>query len=271
MIKDWLKPVKREKYLFELYYFRENYKPDASLLSYLQREIITAYRDIEMYKFTCNGIEESKIKQYIIDYVIPSDKNQITKNVRQGDWGEILTSLIATYFQDLEVPIHKLKWKFNKDRSTFSTDLFSHNKDGIIKDLYYYEIKTRFFPETKESEDGKSKYITIIAHNSLLKDSLSPTEAIADFLMRINHEKGNYDKAMKYKDIILEPDKFNRNYELFFIIEKSKFIINIIEELNNLPPKLSPLRITVVLIENLKQLIEDSWKDIEEKVIEMIK
>jgi hypothetical protein len=37
-------------------------------------------------------------------------------HVRQGDWGEILTSLIVTFFQELEVPINKLKWKFNKIR-----------------------------------------------------------------------------------------------------------------------------------------------------------
>ena len=61
--------------------------------------------------------------------------------MRQGDWAEILASLIVTYFQNLEVPLNKLQWKFNQNKAVFGTDIFAYNKGEKIHYLYYYEIK----------------------------------------------------------------------------------------------------------------------------------
>jgi len=179
MIKEWLNYHKiKEAYVFELIDVIENNTPSAELIQYLKREILTSYRPLDFYKLHYHSEPEEKLRKYINEYVIPSDKNRLTKNVKQGDWGEILAALVVMYFQNLYVPIHKLRWKFNKDRSVFSTDMIAHNKDGRIKDIYYYEIKTRQSPQNKEY----GEYISVIAHNSLLKDEQAPTEAIVDFL-----------------------------------------------------------------------------------------
>lgn len=268
MINNWLHYQEAEKkYVFKLIHVTENNEPSQELINYLQKEIITSYRQLEYYKIHFNEEPEEKLKEYIEQYVIPSDKNQIAKNVRQGDWGEILAALIVMYFQDLEVPIHKLRWKFNKDRSVFSTDMVAHNKGDIIEQIYYYEIKTRQNPKNKEH----GEYITVIAHNSLLKDEQAPTEAIADFLSRYYFNTDDYDNSKKYNEIVKNPHNYNRNFELFFIIEKDKYIEDILVDLHNLPPKLEPLKITVVFIDNLKVLIQNTWKNLTDEAVKLIR
>lgn len=274
MIADWLNYNKQpDANVFKLIHVREKKSPTDEIIDYIKDRIVSSYRSIDMYKFMLEGCSEAEIKSYIEDYVIPSAKDQIVKNVRQGDWGEILTSLIVQKFQGLEVPIDKLRWKFNKDRSVFSTDMLAHNQGKEIKELYYYEIKTRLQPNRKESpaKGVPVNYITILAHNSLLKEQSAPTEAIADFLVRYHVEHKDYTKAAKYRDIVLNPDKYPKKFELFFIIEKDKYIDDIVSELNALPPQLLPLNVTIVFIDNLKNLIEESWKDIEMIVGQLIK
>jgi len=274
MIEDWLKYEEKENtdYVFKLIHITENQSPpDDKLIKYLQEKILTSYRKLEFYKFHLGETAtEDKIRCYVKEQVIPKGKNQIDRNVRQGDWGEILTALIVSKFQNLEIPINKLQWKFNKDKAVFGTDLIAFNKGKKIEDIYYYEIKTRLNPKNKEGKNPERYYIAVWAYKSLYKDELSPTESIADFLERLYFEKEDYVTASKFKDIVKNPQNYNRKFELFLIVEKSKFIDEVLQELNNLPPKLKPLNITIVFIDNLSDLVKKTWQDIEDVLIDKI-
>ena len=271
IIKEWLHHKEQEnKYIFKLIYITEENKPKDDLVSLLQEKIITSYRNIDFYKYHLKNASESEIRQYVTEYIIPSDKNQLVRNVRQGDWGEILSALIVAYFQNLEVPINKLQWKINKDKAVFGTDLIAFNKGEEIRDIYYYEVKTRLNPQNKEGTTPDKNYITIIAHNSLFKDENASTETIADFLERLFFYQSNFDKANKFKDIVENPQKYTRNFELFFIIERKNFTELILEELHNLPPRLVPLNVTIIFIDDLKKLIDNTWHDIENSLVRLL-
>ena len=277
MIEDWLKYEEKDapEYVFKLIHIVENQSPpDKELIKYLQEEILNSYvpKGIKFYKYHFEDtVTEDEIRSYVKEQVIPKEENQFDRNVRQGDWGEILTTLIVSKFQSLEIPINKLQWKFNKDKAVFGTDLLAFNKGEKIEDIYYYEIKTRLNPDNKEGKKPNRHYITIWAYQSLYKDEQSPTETIADFLERLYFEKEDYDKASKFKDIVKNPHKYNRKFELFLIIEKSKYIDEILKELNDLPPKLDPLNVTIVFIDNLGKLVKETWQDIENVLIEKFK
>jgi hypothetical protein len=135
--------------------------------------------------------------------------------------------------------------------------MIAHNPDSKITDIYYYEIKSRL-TANKETINELYDYVTIHAHNSLLHDEQIPNEGIADFLSRYYYEKSDYDNSIRYADIVKNPTKYIKHFELFFVIEKSKYIEEILISLNTLPPALHPLNITVVLIENLNQLITET-------------
>ena len=263
MLGKWLKVEENNdaSYVFKVINITETQIPDDKTRGYLGQEILKAYTNIDHVKFLYCEEPEEKLIQYIYDYILPSDKNQITKNVQQGDFGEILASLIVEHFMGLTVPIRKLKWKFNKDRSMFCTDMIAHNIEGTISDIYYYEIKTRLScRKEKVGKNGITSYVTVNAHNSLLKDEQTPNEGIANFLSNYHYEMGDYDKASQYGEIVIHPENYNRNFELLFIIEKSKYIKDILEDLHNLPPTLDPLCVTLVLINQLGRMIIETKK-----------
>ncbi len=274
MIENWLKYEEKKdtKYIFRLIHITENQSPpDDYLINYLQEKIITSYRKLDFYKFHLGETAtEDEIRNYVKNQVIPKAEYHFDRNVRQGDWGEILATLIVSKFQNLKIPINKLQWKFNKDKTVFGTDLLSFNKGEKIEDIHYYEIKTRLNPNKKEGKNPNRHYIAVWAYKSLYKDEQSPTESISDFLERLYFEKEDYDTASKFRDIVKNPHKYNRKFELFLIIEKSKFINEILQELNELPPELNPLNVTIVFIDNLGDLVKKTWQDIENVLIEKL-
>ncbi|EJF10972.1 Hachiman antiphage defense system protein HamA [Pontibacter sp. BAB1700] len=263
MINEWLEYEELNPcpYKFKLINVSERKDIDEDVKSFLGKEIIESYRHLDFLKFMYEESSEQELIDYINKQVFSTDQHQLGKNVTQGDFGEILAYLIVTYFQGLTVPLRKMRWKFNKDKSVFSTDMVAHNSVAPLTDFYYYEIKTKLQLAKEYPVSGEpGQYITVIAHNSLLKEEQSPTYGIADFLLRLNYEKHDFEEATKWKDVVKNPNKYNRNYELFFVIEREKFLSNIITDLEDLPPSISPLNVTVVLIKNLGRLIVEMKK-----------
>jgi hypothetical protein len=246
---------------FTLISVTENVAPDLTIKEYLSAEMLKAYRDLDFLKFHFKSEPKEKLKDYLVKNVFANDSSQITKNVKQGDFAEVLAGLIVTHFQKLTVPLQKLRWKFNNNRSVFCTDMIAHNTEKDIKDIYYYEIKSRLGIKKESPAKGiPANYITINAHNSLLKDESNSNEGIADFLCKYFYDKEDFDKSTQYGDIVKSPKSYNRNFELFFIIESKEYIKEILDDLEKLPPALKPLNTTVVLIANLKDLVTEIHK-----------
>lgn len=262
--------------------------PDEPIKKYLEEELASSYRNLSFLKLNYSDEPKQKLIDYLNNYVYPSMSNQINKNVWKGDFGEILAGLIVGYFQNLEVPIKKMKLKFNSNRSVFSTDMIAHNNGDEITDIYYYEIKARQNIKLKETINiagtNYREYITVHAHNSLQRDEQSPNEGIADFISRVYEEKAimyaedgdnnNMDKmltlAKKYHNIVKNPSDYNRNFELFFIAEKSSYETVVLEALNTRVSLLNPLNVTILLIENLNDLINSSRESVIQSTLELV-
>ena len=272
MIENWLKEQKRKTnlYSFNVVDISEKTSPEEDIFNYLGKETITAYRNIGLLKREYKSKSKEELIKYINDYVFPSESNAISngearlrKNVKQGDFGEILTMNIIEKFRGLEVPIYKLRWKFNNNRSTFCTDIFAHNRGEHITDLRYYEVKTR---------KTYVKQLGVQAHNSLKNDI--PNEYIADFLQRYYYEFAEayiergfeseankcYEISDKYGQIRNYPKNYTRTFEIVLLLEKSKYKENILEMLHTLPPSIEPLEVTVILISNIKSITEKTYE-----------
>lgn len=262
--------------------------PDENIKQYIEEQVSLSHRNLSYLKLHYSHEQRDNLISYLESYVFPEMINQINKNVWQGDFGEILAGLIVAYFQDLEVPIKKIKLKFNKDRSVFSTDMIAHNKGDSITDIYYYEIKTRQNIKAKETVtiNGTDfrNYITVHAHNSLHREEMSPNEGIADFLSRYYEDKAaifleggdqdNVEKMLalskKYHDIVKNPSNYHRNFELFFIAETSSYDDVVLTALNTITPLLYPLNITVLLIKNLNVLIKSTRDNMIDTTLKLV-
>jgi hypothetical protein len=55
------------------------------------------------------------------------------------------------------------------------------------------------------------------------------------------------------------------------MIDSKNFDIKILEELNVLPPQLDPLKVTLIFIEDLQALVQNTWDDIESVLVKLLK
>lgn len=278
MIETWLDRATGavQPYTFNVIDITEKTKVDDMIKSYLGEQTLFQYKNINHLKRQFATEPPLKLIDYLQDYVFPTDTYQIAKNVRQGDFGEIITTLVVENFVKLKVPISKLRYKFNKDRSVFCTDLISHNHGDTITDLKYYEIKTRTSNQVND--------VAVEAYNGLFRDEQKPTEAIANFLSCHYHEKAEtltnaginieaeefYNLATQFGNIVKNPNNYNRSFEIVLIIEKKYFKDEILANLNAISLQLSPLEVTVFLIEDLGVLVADTFKKASDAALNLV-
>lgn len=278
MIETWLDRATGilQPFTFSVIDITEKTLVDDTIKSYLGEQTLFQYKNIDHLKRQYATESPQKLIDYLQDYVFPTNTYQIAKNVKQGDFGEIITTLVVENFVKLKVPISKLRYKFNKDRSVFCTDLISHNHGDTITDIKYYEIKTR--------TSNQVNNVAVEAYNGLLRDEQKPTEAIANFLSCHYHEIAEtltnsgidikaeefYNLATQFGNIVKNPSNYNRSFEIVLIIEKKYFKDDILTNLNAISLQLSPLEVTVILIEDLSILVAETFKKANDAALNLV-
>ena len=271
MIEQYFSEKERDsqKYDFCFVHITEDKAKDDELICELQKNILRAYSSPAFLQQKRRNLDRKGLETYIKEKVIPNNANKIDLSVRNGDFGEIFVSLIIEYFYKKE-PFHKLRWKFNSNKSVFGTDIVAFDSLDNPTEISYYEVKTRQNPFNKEN----SEFITVIAYKSLEKDMNSNTETILDFMSKFYFELGEYDKSNVFSDLVDGVKPVNKNYEIFIITDSeilSKEYQKLLSALQSIIPKtITPLSVTFIFIDNLQGLITDTWETIAERGAEFI-
>ncbi|MCK9544549.1 MAG: hypothetical protein M0R03_21220, partial [Novosphingobium sp.] len=83
---------------------------------------------------------------------------------------------------------------------------------------------------------------------------------IIDFISRVCYSNGNYDMADKFDEVFLNIEDYNKEFQIFLLFDKKIWKEDILETLDEIPPELENLFVTVILIDDLKDLIEETYK-----------
>lgn len=242
---------------------------DDEIKSFLNKEILESYVWVNYLVRNYKKEDKKLLIDFLENSILPSVGE--LHRVWQWDLWEIISKLIVVYFNDLEVPATKLKLKTNKDKSMFWTDMISHNKWDIISEWFYYEVKTtKNLTEKNYKIKWTPRYITVVAYDGLKNDIDKSCEAIAVFLSKVHDEKWDYDKADMYWKIADWRMKVNKEYKIFIIWEKSSYKEEILDSLDAINPSLSPLNVTIVLIDGFKELIEELRNKIWDDAIKLV-
>lgn len=257
MFNSWLNhQIKPSTFSFTVIEISEKEKINQEIKAKLQQEIIDSYCKIEDLKVRYQHKDKNKFEEFL-KTKLPSMKDQLSKNVWQGDVGEVLAALIVSHFQNREVPIKKMRFKTNKDKSVFGVDMIATNKGEVITDIYQYEIKTKEnLCEKDYGKKGNPRYISIVAHESLNQDNVLE-QNLPGWLVTFYLASGEMDKVKKYWDVFDKEIIPIKHFELFIIGDASSYNEIILTALDSLSIKLSPLNVTIFLIENFKKLISD--------------
>lgn len=257
-----------QKYDFCFISITEDKPKDDELIYELQKNILRAYRNPKFLQQQRRNLNRAGLEDYILKYVIPDDIINFDLAVRYGDFGEIFASLIIEYIRGKRT-FHKLRWKFNSNKSVFGTDIVAFDSLDNPKEITYYEVKTRKNALKREG----SEFITVIAYKSLEKDINSNTETILDFMARLYFETSEYDKSNVFSNLVGGTNIVDKNYEIFIITDSnilSKDYKKLLSALHSVPKTITPLSVTFVFIDNLKTLTMDTWDTIAKNGAEFI-
>ena len=252
MVKGWLDYSKRinHGYKYNIVDISEtDVRKEILFPDWLAEELLVAYKNPEHLKRRYLKRNKDELHNYLKNEVFPDLNTVIDKNVRRGDWGEIVSSLFLRDTMNLETALIKLRYKLNRKKSSFGIDVFGVQLDGAGKvcSLCVCETKTKI---------RYDKQIGVKAHDSLYANDTSSIITIADFMSTLYFNAGNYNLSDQFDEIVLQKAKFPTDHHIFLVHEKSLWKEDILLELDDLPGLNQGINFNVLLIDDLDKLAD---------------
>ena len=247
MIRDWLihKNRNTQAYKYNVIDVSEtNIRTEKAFPMWLASELLIAYKNPDHLKRRYSKRDKSELYNYLTNEVFPPVTEVIDKNVRRGDWGEIVTSLILRDIKQLETALIKLRYKLNRKKSSFGIDVFGVQLDqsGKVCGLCVCETKSKITYD---------KQIGVKAYHSLYSNDVSAIVTIADFMSTLYYNEGNLELSDQFDEIVLQRANFPTEHHIFLVHEKKLWNEDILKELNNVQDLKQELNVNVLLIDDL--------------------
>jgi hypothetical protein len=283
LLDSWLSTSKREpcSYKFAVRDITECALPNLSdpedtILNHLSYHLLIAHGDPEMIKGECKllleDLEElnlgklksyvdSTIKNYVDNQILPSNKPGFKLSTWIGNFGEVLASQILIDSEGFWFPIYKLRFREKRAWAMKLTDFCLIKTNGLPKPLICYgEVKTK--SSTCDPQLG------IKGHDSLVKDDALQEPEILKFFCTMLYTSSRLDEADLFSRIRLDKIDYNKQHCLFLIHDKSTWQEDVLSNLNShqINSNLIDFSVTVILVERLRQVIDESysraWKSV---------
>lgn len=275
------KGIETPEYDFSFICITQDKEKDNELINELQKNILKSYRAPNFYQLKKNSLTRTELENYIKNNVIPKAENGFDYAVRYGDFGEVFASMILRFLYHKE-SFNKLRWKYNPDKSVMGTDLVSFDSIDNPTEIIYSEVKTLQNALEKKTITWKkvngrkvpdiTGFITVVAYNSLEKDIDSSRETILDYMSRLYLEKEDYKKAQLFSDLVEQKKTIDKSFKIFIITDSSiikdketdneKDFLQTLTDIATIKNKISPLSVTYIFIDKIKELVTDTWDTI---------
>ena len=183
---------------------------------------------------------------------------------RHGDFGEVVGIGLITAFAEKHVPVVKLRVQMDPDQSLHGSDIvgFQLRVDGnrlVLDDLEFVEVKCR---------TTRNHQAAVEAHAQLASDRVEKFADTLEFLHSRLYEIGDEDLMEAFETYLgdreANPEGSNR---LIFVFDREVWKDSDLEELPEDDELCSPLSIDVLVIANLKDLIDQTWSAVPDVVL----
>lgn len=275
MISEWLEEERRKspRVNFEIIDLTEKNAENelkGEIKKFIAHQLLLHLVDPSDLIELLSGKPISDITEYLENNVLPTTKHQIGKNTRQGDWAEIVSAEISEKLREFTLPIYKLRYKDSKDNAMRGkADFIICKLDQDDFSIIFSEVKSKI----TNLKPKKARELSEHACFSL-EDNQIPCPGTLDFIWKKLRKMDSefidteifeqIDKAMKY------PNSYSRLYHVFFVFESKFWRKECLEVINHPQLKLPNLTINIVLIDSLKELIEETYFMIPEIAMEVI-
>ena len=185
----------------------------------------------------------------------PSKRPQL----RHGDFGEVLTIGMLDAFDGIPVPVMKLRVQMDPEQSLHGADVvgfaLSDSPNGLVLDsLEFVEVKC---------QTTRHKDVVFRAHEQLKNDAEGNFQDTLEFIFQRLDELGEVSLLEAFEEYLASrQDGPGGNYRLVIVSTSEVWQDDEIAELPDEPDRLSPLRIDIVLVDEMRQLIDATWEEV---------
>lgn len=262
-MQDWLE--EKERICSGLNFKVIDISEKNEISDFLERqiafELLQAFYPLEGLKRRIKNMPQENIEIFVKEIFSPNRRGY-DSSVRIGDWGEVFSGLYLQQIKEHVIPLYKIRYKHRNNKSVQMLDLLTFKKSD--NSIHFNEIKTRSTRLSNIQKNGKtvpnSKYdVAKNAYEELIAEYNADTPLIYSFISRMFDNNQNYDLADQFDEYI-KANNNNKKGNIFLLFEKKYWDNEIIDKLNTVEIEIKDLKVIVILINDLKSLIETTYQ-----------
>jgi hypothetical protein len=258
---QWLRSQQREVNPFKFCVVNvwEENPPTPEVINCLSEEYIVANISPKALKIAlgklkddCDELNLQKFQEFVEENL--TDEDKISTLV--GSFGEIISTIYLVQFEKYWLPVYKLRYREKKNWAMRMTDVFVINTEDIKKPIVSYG-------EVKTNTSGYKGNIGIEGHDSIKRDNALENPDILRFIINTLCDQNREDEASFFIEIQLKMKHYETKHKLFLVHDTKFWKEEILENLNacELDSALQDFTVYAVLIDNLKTIIDESFKN----------
>lgn len=262
-MQDWLEENERicSDLKFKVIDISEKSEISDSLERQIAFELLQSFYPLEGLKRQIKTMPDENIENFVHSLFSPPNRG-FDASVRIGDWGEVFSGLYLQQIKEHMIPLYKIRYKHRSNKSVQMLDLLTFKKND--NSIHFNEIKTRSSQLSNMKKNGEtipnSKYdVAKNAYEELIAEYNADTPLIYSFISRMFNNNQNYDLADQFDEYI-KTNNNNKKGNIFLIFEKKYWNNEVIDKLNTIEVEIKDLKVIVILINDLKSLIETTYQ-----------
>lgn len=262
-MQDWLEEKERicSGLNFKVIDISEKDEISDSLERQIAFELLQAFYPLEGLKRRIKNMPLENIENFVKKIFSPH-RQGYDSSVRAGDWGEVFSGLYLQQIKKHVIPLYKIRYKHRNNKSVQMLDLLTFKEND--NSIHFNEIKTRSSALKDMKKNGvtiaNSKYdVAKNAYEELIAEYNADTPLIYSFISRMFDNNQNYDLADQFDEYI-KANNNNKKGNIFLLFEKKYWDNEIIDKLNTVEIEIKDLKVIVILINDLKSLIETTYQ-----------
>jgi len=268
MLHNWLTEEENKSHSHKFFVIeiieKDNFTDAVKLRKFIAEQILNHldYPDRIKRIFSNQPIEN--LENHILNVLIPPKNAPFHPQI--SFWGEILVAVYLEKIKALILPVLKLRYRELYNRAMAGkADVLCCDVSTNNPIIFFSEVKTKTsYDKSKDISIAKKAFDGISSNNV-------PNPEIVDYISKRLEEKDEYDLMDLFDKFIIDPDSYSKNFQIFLVFDKNQWDEDILEYVdNNVNVNLPNLTINVVLIDSLRDLIDESYSIVLEVAKEVV-
>jgi hypothetical protein len=254
MIRQWLQfsPKNPNPYAFAVQEGAERYCPTDDTVEHLGELLYTSLTNPKFIEWLLAESGVDVKKQFLRSHAFPG---RITTAV--GDFGEVLSGGMLEAFENLVVPVRKLRFRETATGPMRLTDVLALRIGDQAGSPY---VEAMCFCSAKTATTPPDEDVAVGGYSQLEQDHEKEMPEILSFAMQALWLEDNVAMAALLSDVLARRDTPTpRLYRLSLVMDANVWNESFLERLDDENPSLPEFAAYVVPIGSLRELIDRSY------------